>query len=522
MCALDAKVVPTSRPFAPTHPDRLAAAAALAGLSSTPPDAARVLELGCGDGGNIIPMAAFLPGASFVGVDRSQEAIDNGREVVSMLGLRNVELRCEAFADLDESLGEFDYIIVHGVISWVSEDDRRRVLELCRDCLSPTGLAVVTYNVRPGWNLRRTLRDLLLPVAASGDSAGAVERARDRARLLGEALEVEHPWAALLRAELSSFAAKPDDALLLDELAGYNVAFTLRELAELVAGFDLALVDELLAGPFGIGIDASARERLYGAGLRGLELEEAIDVASCRFFRASLLCRQGRYQAKGGAPEPSRGWLFAAEIRSKAEEPLLGPGKPLSFELPDGTEIATDHPLLKAALLELAQAWPRGLQLDELLERSRAALLERGLAGGAHSSSELDEALVNDLMRLARDGRVELWVRNPVAQSPQEPGERPRVHPLARFQATLAGFVTTPRHQVAGVDPLTRHLVRVLDGEHELDDLVEETLRAVARRELEIQSEAGDVESVEALQGQVRPMVARAVMQLHALGLIRD
>jgi tRNA G46 methylase TrmB len=75
-----------------THPDRLATLATLFGLRPAPPQRCRVLELGCGDGGNLIPMALALPDASFVGVDAAPKAIARGQGVVAELGLANVTL----------------------------------------------------------------------------------------------------------------------------------------------------------------------------------------------------------------------------------------------------------------------------------------------------------------------------------------------------------------------------------------------------------------------------------------------
>ena len=57
-----------SYPFAQSHPDRLATLATLFGMKPQPIDDCRVLELGCASGGNLIPMAACLPGSKFVGI----------------------------------------------------------------------------------------------------------------------------------------------------------------------------------------------------------------------------------------------------------------------------------------------------------------------------------------------------------------------------------------------------------------------------------------------------------------------
>src|SRR5215831_1986601 len=82
-----------SMPFAYTQPARLAALTALFGVEAPAADTAHVLELGCASGGNIIPLAARFPNASFLGIDLSQRQIDDGRRRIAALGLSNVEIR---------------------------------------------------------------------------------------------------------------------------------------------------------------------------------------------------------------------------------------------------------------------------------------------------------------------------------------------------------------------------------------------------------------------------------------------
>src|ERR1043165_8285547 len=80
-------------PYAQTHPDRLATVAMLHGLEPPDPFHARVLEIGCGAGGNLMAMASATPGIRAVGVDLAAVAIEEGRTVVAEVGLDNVDLR---------------------------------------------------------------------------------------------------------------------------------------------------------------------------------------------------------------------------------------------------------------------------------------------------------------------------------------------------------------------------------------------------------------------------------------------
>src|SRR5215468_536206 len=117
--------------FTHTHPDCLAAVGGLFGLSP-PVENCRVLELGCGTGANLIPMALGLPEARFLGLDLSQRQIAHGRQVADTLGLANLDLQARSILDLDTGVGRFDYIVCHGVYSWVPSEVQDRILAVCR------------------------------------------------------------------------------------------------------------------------------------------------------------------------------------------------------------------------------------------------------------------------------------------------------------------------------------------------------------------------------------------------------
>ena len=99
--------------YSQTHPDRLATLATVLGMKPAPVDRCRVLELGCASGGNLIPMAYALPESKFVGVDASQVQVAEGQRVIEALALDNAKLQHMDILDVDASLGQFDYIIVH-------------------------------------------------------------------------------------------------------------------------------------------------------------------------------------------------------------------------------------------------------------------------------------------------------------------------------------------------------------------------------------------------------------------------
>ena len=151
-----------SMPFPYTTPATLEAYAALVGISAPNPKTARVLELGATYGGNIISQALFNPDATFVGLELSQEQVEKGNEVIANAGLTNVSLIQSDIASIGSEIGTFDYIIAHGVYSWVDDGVKDALLRLIDEHLAEDGIAYISYNTYPGWHTMDEVRQLMM------------------------------------------------------------------------------------------------------------------------------------------------------------------------------------------------------------------------------------------------------------------------------------------------------------------------------------------------------------------------
>lgn len=144
----------TSHYFPELAPPHLDMAALSAGV--LPPEREggrfRYCELGCGNGMSTNLLAACFPNAEFVGIDFMPVHIANSRRVAKKAGLRNVDFYELSFADAcAQDLGQFDYIVAHGVYSWISPQNRLEMVEFYRRFLAPGGLIYLSYNSYPGW-----------------------------------------------------------------------------------------------------------------------------------------------------------------------------------------------------------------------------------------------------------------------------------------------------------------------------------------------------------------------------------
>ena len=185
---------------------------------------ARVLEIGCAAGGNLIPFAAAHPHAHVVGIDLSQVQIDHGRARVQALGLDNMELLAGDIARMDlAALGQFDFVIAHGVYSWVPAEVQDALLSAFRGLLAPDGIAYMSYNIYPGWKSKEVVRDAML--LASGSSATPEEKvreARGMADFLEEVAPADGVLARMLAVSRSHAIGFGDNYLLHDELETFN------------------------------------------------------------------------------------------------------------------------------------------------------------------------------------------------------------------------------------------------------------------------------------------------------------
>ena len=151
-----------SKAFPNTNINSLLAKGKIYGLNPAPLKGARVLELGSSCGGNIIPQALYYPEATFTGIDLSPVQVQHGNELIQSMGLTNVTLLEKNIMDIDDDFGTFDYILVHGIWSWVPDVVKDKILSICNRNLSSRGIAYISYNTYPGWKRLEQLRDIML------------------------------------------------------------------------------------------------------------------------------------------------------------------------------------------------------------------------------------------------------------------------------------------------------------------------------------------------------------------------
>lgn len=502
-----------SFPFAQTHPDRMAVLATLFALQPPPLATCRVLELGCAAGGNLIPMALALPGAQFVGVDLSPAQIAEGQKVVDGLGLNNVRLLAKSITDVDAGLGTFDYILTHGVYSWVPNAVQEKILTICSDQLSLNGVAYVSYNTLPGWRMRGMIRDLMRYHAiAFGDPAHRVGQARAILDFLARWVPTENnAYGLLLKSEADGLRRQPDYYILHEHLEDTNEPLYFHEFAERAARHGLQYLGEaefgtMLASNFPAEVGDTVR-RIAADVIRQ---EQFMDFLRNRMFRQTLLVHAAAEPNRNVSPERLMSLWVAGNLQAAA--PLdLAEGVEVLFRSPAGA-LKTPHAVTKAAVLALSDAWPAAVSFENTLDLAQRYLDERGV-GMPSTAASARQALASDLLQCYAAALLELHAMpSPFVTLA---GDRPTASPLARWQAQNGlTQLTGLHHQMVAVDENLRRLVPLLDGSRGRGDLCREVTDWV------MSSPAGKGKHHRDLEAPVRQRVDQALGRLAASALL--
>lgn len=282
-----------SRPIRHSHPCRLATLPHLFGLEPTHPGKARVLELGCAAGGNLLPMAQDLPESEFFGVDLSARQIEAGQTRLARLArlagasLNNVTLEHRSIADVTDGLGVLDYIICHGVYSWVPREIQDRILEIGRRQLSPHGVLYVSYNTQPGWRLRGAVREMMqFHTNAFKDPREKIAQARSLLKFLAESAEsVGEAYPTLLREEAKLLDKQSDAYLFHEHLEADNEPLYFTEFVERA---NLAGLSYLAEAEFAMMLSDNFGKAAAGALAEAplLRQEQYMDFLRARTFQA--------------------------------------------------------------------------------------------------------------------------------------------------------------------------------------------------------------------------------------------
>lgn len=483
-----------SAAFPQTHPDRLATVARLFGLEPADVASCRVLELGCASGGNLIPMACNLPRSQFVGIDLSRRQVDDGHDAVRALGLDNIRIEHASILDVTPEWGSFDYIICHGVFSWVEAAVQDHIFRILRDNLARAGVAYVSYNTYPGWHMREMVRHMMRYHAGQFEEPREqIEQARALLTFVTSASKGTGPYGELLGQEADRLRRASDSYLFHEHLEQTNSPLYFHQFIERAERAGLLYLSEASVGDMLTShFPPEVADTLERISPDLLHLEQYMDFVRNRPFRQTLLCRDDQKPVR----RLSTGFLARLLLSSSAApetHPVdLSRGRSVVFW--SGKRRAdVSLPATKAAFGLLSDAWPCALSVaelgDEAIRRASPHLDDTPIADVRHS-------LLGDLFGAIMYGMVEMHT-SPLP-CVRIASDLPRAHPLAAFHARRGGPVVNARHETVELGDLALEVLALCDGRRSRSDMVDALLARWSSGRLVLDVDGNPVTDAEA------------------------
>ncbi|RZI73058.1 MAG: methyltransferase domain-containing protein [Variovorax sp.] len=512
-----------SHPFPQTAAEHLEALAYLFGLDGTPPAQARVLELGCAAGGNLLPFAARHPQASALGVDLSPVQVAQGTALIGQTKLGNVELRAFNIAEIDASFGQFDYIVCHGVYSWVPPEVQDAILRVCSENLAPNGVAYVSYNVYPGWKAREIVRDAMVLRGGPRDEPDEkLSYARGMLEFLEQSARPDSVLKKTLEETMPIVRNSSSYYLLHEFLEPCNAPCYFKEFVERATARGLAyLADAEPSTMFVQNYGEKVREPLLReCGGSQIMIEQYLDFLVNRTFRQTLLVKNERVGEIRYRLDPAR-------LRSLAYAGVFLPddGGALALDGPEqpctairNLKVTLRLPVHKAVAQVLDQHYPAALLPEALITEVSARTGEPRSAVEPVVMAMLEELLILGAVRLRR---------SPVEAAAQV-SERPRALEAVRNGPGLA-LNTGPSavacnlwHEQVSLSPLERCLLPLLDGAHGHEALAEHLAGEARAERLRFIKDDQPITEESALRDFTRQQVSLALKDLRRKGLLAD
>ncbi len=501
-----------------THPDLFATLGHLLSMKPADPENCRYLDVGCAVGGNILPLAEALPNSYFVGIDLAEKQIEIARQHAEFTGVSNVEFEAMNILDIPEDFGTFDYIVAHGIYSWVPVEVRDGLLKLVQRHLAPNGIAYISYNIYPAWHMLDMIRDAML------FRTRHVQDIQERSILAREFIELiveagtgkGGGYVAFLGTYLEELSDRLDlgqdvvDSLLIhDELADINEPVHFYQFAQHAEEFNLQYLTEsqlfrVFPGQFSKDIVAKLAE----ISQTPIELEQYLDFMGNQGFRRSLLVHNGTSFDKTLRPALMPKFRFSSQAKVDSEEVDYSPEVVEKYSGGDGALFSSNHPLSKAAMQYLISVKPQNVSFREL---SLAANKLVDPAGGAPTEEDLMSMAASLLQAYTYSDKL-LTLHYQPPKYVTTVSERPLVSQLVRWQATQWTRVTNRRHERVILNDFARVVVNLLDGSRNREELRQSLQDLFEEGKLSLQEDAGEEDM------EVKPMEVLDISLDHTLG----
>lgn len=478
-------VVYDSHPFFQTHPAKMSAIAKIFGMHDAPPiNKARVLELGCAAGGNIIPHAANFPDAKFCGIDLSKVQIDQGNEIIKSANLKNITLEHKNIMDIDKNYGEFDYIITHGIYSWVPGEVSDKILWISKNLLSKNGMAYISYNTMPGWSQPNTIRDMLLyhteDIKEGKEKIGQAKAFLNFMKDLSKKdKESGHPYSMQLHNEISGLLEHRGSYIFHEYMESCNRQFYFHEFISDAKKHDLCYLGESDLNSMNISnMNDIVQKHIKNTGI--IETEQYMDFATNRRFRKTILCHKdiklNRNLSIESMKDTIREFSFQMDLSTESDDNAMTNDNEVTFYIDGDKEriLKSKSPYWKQVFNLFAKNKNRFIKFTDILKTAITNKDE------THSQSQITKEITGLFCDFIIKGTakfldLECEIDIPIMKTASY--EKPKLWKLAIEYAKSKhqNHIPTKIHTFKKVDHVAKAILSLCDGTNTIDEITKKT-----------------------------------------------
>lgn len=512
-----------SYPFAQTSPDLLQGIGKIFGLTAPNPAHARILEIGCAAGNNIIAMASRYPNATCVGIDYAVKQIEHGQKAVKDLGLSNLRLMHLSVMDVDKAFGEFDYIICHGVLSWVPPEVQEKILEVCSTNLSKDGIAYVSYNTLPGWNSVRSVREMMMyHTAMYNTPAEKAQAARQILKFIGDSAKSNNnnSMAQIIERELEILSNQPDYYLLHEHLEENNYQFYFHQFMALASKNNLQYLAETSLEKMFSGNFSPEIAEVLATSTDIVRTEQYMDYIYDRRFRSTLLCHADRILSRNLQSNMlMEGYVFNRfTFPENYKDADISKPSMHKFTAATGMVLTTDDAMAQSIMKELMADTAQAVSVKKLTKNVYDALKKMKHPASMHPQAAVEEAICQMLLRYLFIGGIYYYL-NPT-DYPTQPSKKPTATKLAQYQSSIQNWVTNQRQEHVSVAPFDNKLLALLDGTRDAAALTKELVPFFISKELMMNEKGEPVTDIKQIENRLPEFVTLALSRYASLALL--
>lgn len=507
-----------SYPYHQSSPQKIATLGVLFGMNPPKIETARVLELGCAAGGNIIPHAIHYPKGQYVGIDLSEKQIEDGQNTVTKLGLKNIQLKCTSITEVNESYGKFDYIICHGVFSWVPDFVQDKILEICNKNLSENGIAYISYNTLPGWNMVRTVRDMMLYHSQGFNNIqDKIIQSRALLAFVKESTEgMDSAYAKMLAQEAELLAKQRDSYIAHEHLEDNNKQFYFSDFMKKATEHNLQyLSDTALTSMYLGNMKPSVIEKLKEVN-DIIKTEQYLDFINNRRFRTTLLCHKNIPLNRALDNESIR--KFSISIDITPEKPLdeknINNNDSVKFFFKNDPEqnISSTSPYLKGILYVLSDNKSYPIKINTLVEKV-SKLFNNG------KKQEIENELIANAMNLVIKGYIDISLHE--KDKSKINLDKPCISNLALHQVneTNNNWITSITHNAVGINIFDKFALKYMDGNNTQKDILDHLVKEVKNKNMTVSKDNVLIEDEKEIKKELEAYLKESITRFASQGV---